>query len=73
MHMRKQLPVPVGVPGRTGRVSAFPHDGEPISPARGADRVFWMAVRQSLTIFIAAIEARYLPDLKKNCRRGDTT
>ena len=36
--------------------------------ATGADRVFWMTVRQALLTFIAAIETRYLPDVKRRGR-----
>lgn len=50
-------------PARLGArdVSALPRE----DGATGADRVFWMTVRQALLTFIAAIEARYLPDVRR--------
>lgn len=30
-----------------------------------SEQAFWLAIRQALTIVVAAIERRYLPNLKK--------
>jgi len=56
-------------------VSAMPIHRKPepprdVEPIRSKDAIFWLAIRQALSIIVKAIERRHLPDLQKGARQG---